>query len=372
MHRAFRYSLFVNKAQAATLERWRVMCCQLYNGGLEERRNAWTQLRESRNYVSQCAALTELRALDPDWKNMSAWVARSALRRLQRAFDGFFRRCKRKETPGFPRFRARDRYDSFGIGRVVPRGDRIRIPNLGLLRFKQYRPLKGKVLDVQLKKDARGRWYVCFICDLGHASQKGAVQSIVGIDVGLKTFATLSGDAVSLENPRYFKHGAAQLAHRQRALQLKKRGSRSRRRAKGLVARAHEHIKNQRLDFHRKAAKQLVANYDAIAHEDLNIKGLASGMLAKSVHDAGWGQFLRCIAYKAEEAGKHVFAVDPRGTSQRCSRCGENVPKDLKVRVHDCPHCGYVADRDRNAAENILALGRSAAQGLNLLAEGSM
>ncbi len=110
----------------------------------------------------------------------------------------------------------------------------------------------------------------------------------------------------------------------------------------------------------RKVAKVIVGRYDVIAHEDLNIRAMSRGLFAKGISEAGWGILLRCIALKAESAGKHVIAVDPRGTSQRCSGCGADVPRGLGCRVHDCPHCGLRMDRDLNAAINICALGRSA------------
>jgi len=370
MIRSYRYPLLPNATQTATLERWRVACQQLYNGALEERRNGWRTFGKTQkfNYFTQAAELTELRATDETWKDIPVRVTRSALRRLERSFQAFFRRVKAKQTPGFPRFRARDRYDSFGVGRVSVKIDRVHLPKIGWVRFKLYRPLKGMIRNVELRKDARGRWFVCFSCDLGEAPLKVAVRNVVGIDVGLKSFATLSNGGV-VENPRFFAAGSALLTRRQQSLERKRRGSRSRQRAKRLVARAYERIRNRRLDFARKLSAKLCRDYDLIAHEDLNIKGLASSVLSKSIHDAAWGQFLRCLAFKAEEAGKHVIAVDPRGTTQRCSRCDADVPKDLSVRTHICDQCGYTADRDLNAAENILALGRSAVAQVNLGAE---
>lgn len=174
-------------------------------------------------------------------------------------------------------------------------------------------------------------------------------------DLGLKEFAVLSGGE-AIANPRHFKRGADSLARAQRVLARKQRGSNSRLRARRAVGRAHARIANQRLDFHRKLAKQLCARFDLIAHEALNVRGLARGILSKSVHDAGWGSFLRTLHSKAEEAGVHVVAVDPRHTTQTCSACGTLVPKGLGDRVHTCK-CGLVLDRDHNAAINILARG---------------
>jgi len=362
MVRTFRYPLLPTSSQEATLEHWLVLCQRLYNGALEQRKDAWRKQKKSVTRYDQQKELTQLRKEAPEYDAVSARALRSSLHRLDEAFRGFFRRLKRGEKPGFPRFRSRDRYDSMGIGRVLPegdKGDRVRVPNLGLVRFKLYRPLNGVVRDVTLKRTAK-RWYVCFSVDLGEAPPKRVVRSATGIDVGLTTFATMA-DGSTIENPRYMQAAAEKLAERQRRLARKKRGSGGRRKAKQLVARAHEHIRNQRLDFARKASKALFERYDLIAHEDLNIRGMVHGNLAKSIHDAAWGVFLRCLALKAEEAGAYLVAVDPRGTTKRCSRCGDDVPKTLSEREHVCDRCGLRLGRDHNAAINIHALGLSAA-----------
>lgn len=360
MIRTYRYPLLPTKAQEQVLEQWLVLCQRLYNGALEQRIDAWRKQRRTLTRIDQQKELTELRRVDAEYEVLPVIAARSPLRRLELAFQAFFRRIKRGEKPGFPRFRAHDRYDSMGIGRVLPNGDRLRVPTLGLVRIKLYRPIKGAVRDVTLRRTAK-RWYACFACDIGAAPPKVAVRSATGIDVGLTSFATLS-DGSSVDNPRFFRKSEALLARRQRSLALKKKGSASRLRARTLVARTHEHTKNQRLDFARKLSKELCERYDLIAHEDLAIRGMVHGTLAKSIHDAAWGTFLHALACKAEEAGKHLVAVDPRGTTQKCSGCGNTVRRGLGDRTHACG-CGLVLGRDHNAAINIHALGLSAATG---------
>lgn len=392
--RTYRYPLRPNRAEEAVLESWLLSCQQLYNAALEERIGHWHywKLRLRREteqamalpeaertekkatplgYNQQTVELTAMRREDPFWSAIPADVARSALRRLDLAYQGFFRRVKAGQKPGFPRFRARDRYDSIGIGRVSVKGDRVRIPKLGRVRFHLYRPLKGRILYVTLKREARG-WFVYFALDLGAAPEKVPVRhhAEVGIDVGLTTFATVS-DGTEIPNPRFGRDGAALLARRQQAFDRKHRGSNARKRAKRLVAKAYDLIQNQRKDHARKLAVFFCQKYDMIAHEDLNILGMMHGHLSKSIHDAAWGTFIHCLTCKAEEAGKWVVPVDPRGTSQRCSACGATVGKDLSVRVHDCPTCGLRIGRDLNAALNVLALGRSAVAQGNLGAEGS-
>lgn len=179
----------------------------------------------------------------------------------------------------------------------------------------------------------------------------------VGVDVGLTTFATLS-DGVEIENSRYYKAAQAKLRRAQRKVSRRKKGSTRRRKAARLVARLHAHIRNQRADFHHKVSRSLVNSYGLIAVEALNVKGLAGGMLAKSVNDAGWSAFIEKLAYKAEEAGRQLIKADPRGTSQRCV-CGASVPKKLSQRWHTCDSCGLSVSRDHASALEILRLGLS-------------
>jgi len=352
--RTFRYPLEPNRTQAAILSNWIEHCRQLYNASLQQRRDAYRLQRKSLSYMTQTRDLTELRADDPEWREVPVEAERSALRRLGKAFDAFFRRVKAGQKPGFPRFRGRDRFDSFDLLALAVDGNHVRLPKLGLVKFHLYREMKGKILSVTVRRSA-SRWWISFACDIGAAPEKVPVKTAVGIDLGITTYAVLSnGDEVA--NPRFFRKGEEVLARRQRSLATKTRGSRSRQRAKILVGKAHEHVRNQRLDFARKLACETFARFDLVAHEDLNIRGMVHGNLAKSIHDASWGMFIEAIRCKAECAGKWAVPVDPRGTSQRCSACGTVVPKTLSEREHACP-CGARMSRDLNAAINILNLG---------------
>jgi putative transposase len=361
--RTLRYPLKPTKAQEATLLRWLGQCCDLYNAALQERRDAWKKQRRSVSLYDQQKSLTEWRHEDEDARAVPVKVQQTALARVDRAFKAFFRRCKAGQTPGFPRFRARRRYDSFTVpgDRVSIDRDRSRVnlPKLPGVKLHMYRPLRGRVLTATVRREAGGKWSISLACDIGAAPPLVETRSVVGVDVGLRSLAVTS-DGEVVENPRHAERAAAKLARAQRVLARRKRGSRSRERARVAVARCHARVKNQRVDHARKVAVSLVSRYDVVAHEDLQIRAMSRGLFAKSIHDAGWGVLLHCIACKAESAGKHVVAVDPRGTSQRCSGCAATVPKDLRERVHDCAACGLRLDRDHNAALNIMALGRSA------------
>lgn len=356
MLRSYRYPLYATKAYRAVLTSWLEMCRQLYNAALQERRDAWRMQHVSVSRFRQQKELTQLRAEDSEIEAVPAVVERSALRRVDLAHQSFFRRCKAGENPGYPRFRSRDRYRSFTVpnGKFLVDGNRVRIPRIGWVRFHRYRDLGGPARELRVVRTAKG-WAVCFVCDMGPAPEKVEIRSAVGIDLGLTSFVTLStGEAV--DNPRYFKKAEDLIARRQRSLSRKRRGSNGRLRAKCLVGAAYEHVRNQRLDFCCKLAVWLFANYDLVAHEDLNLVALHRGFLRKSVNDAAWGVLLRCLASKAEEAGKWDVGTDPRGTTTECSGCHVDTPMTLKERVHRCA-CGLVLPRDHNSAINVLARG---------------
>jgi putative transposase len=364
--RSYRYPLRPTRAQEAVLVSWLGMCCDLYNGALQERRDAWRKNGESIGYNAQSKSLTEIRATVPGWDDIPYNVARSALLRLDRAFQAFFRRCKIGARPGYPRFRVADHFDSFSLQRrCAIRDGRVNVPRLGLVRFHEYRPMPAGavVRDVIVRRSA-GQWWVVFQCDVGAAPAPVDLTGVppvrmVGIDVGLSALATLSnGEAIA--NPRHGRTSAQVLAERQRRLARKQRGSANRRRAVRLVQRAHERVANQRLDTARKAAASLVRRFDLICFEDLAVGRMVHGNLARSIHDAGWRILTVAVACKAESAGKHVVKVAAAGTTIECSGCGARVPKGLSERTHRCPRCGLVLCRDVNAARNILARGRRA------------
>ena len=293
--------------------------------------------------------------------------ARDVLLRVDRAFVAFFRRCKRGENPGFPRFRSFRRYDSitfpsYGDGCKLLDNGKLRIQGAGHIKVKLHRPIEGTIRTATIKRQA-GRWFVCFSveCD---AKPLPANDLKTGIDVGLESFAVLS-DGAEINNPRYYRNAQARLRVCQRKVARRTKGKNRRRKAVLLLQRAHVKVHNQRADFHHKESRKLVNQYGVIAVEDLNVKGLAAGMLAKSVHDAGWSQFLNFISYKAECAGREFREVDPRGTSQTCL-CGARVPKTLADRWHDCPACGLSAGRDHVSARVILRRAGARPSGVNV------
>ncbi len=234
-------------------------------------------------------------------------------------------------------------------------GNRLRLPaKIGKsLKVKMHRPLEGTPKTAHLVLRADGHWYVLIVCETIDVPLFLS-DEMVGIDVGLKVFLADSNGS-SVENPKHYRESEKTLRRKQRTLCRRVKGSRRRRKAAWSVAKTHLKISRQRKDFHHKVSRFYVDKYQTIVSEDLNIQGLVRNhCLAKSISDAGWNSFLNMIAYKAESAGRVFVQVPARFTSQKCFRCGELVPKSLSVRTHICTHCGYVEDRDVNAAKNIL------------------
>lgn len=358
MRRSFKYRLYPTRAQANALHAQVDEACRLYNAALDERRLAWRMHGISIQYWDQARQLKSIRAAgDVGVANYSA--CQDVLRRVEKNFAAFFRRVKAGEKAGYPRFRSRSRYDSltwpsWGDGCVLRSTGRLYLQGVGELKVKWHRPLPSDatIRTVTAKRGA-GHWHVCFSVELPEPQPMPVCDLTVGIDVGLTTFAVCSSGA-EIANPRHFRAAERRLRIAQRKLARRKKRSRRRQKARQEVARVHIHVRNQRRDFHHQTAHTLVERYGLIAVEALNVKGLAGSMLAKSIHDAGWSQFISILSSKAECAGRTLVKVDPAGTTQRCSGCGVHVPKTLAQRTHNCPMCGLVLGRDRNAALNIL------------------
>jgi putative transposase len=361
MRQAFLYRLYVNETQSDKLDNLLRLARQLYNAALQQRRDAWKYQHKSLNYYDQANQLKEVRNEIPEFAQLNFSAAQDMLRRLDKSFKAFFRRVKSGEVAGFPRFKGRDRFDSitfptYGDG-IKIKGGRLYVQNVGLLKIKIHRVLEGEINTVTIKREC-GKWYAVF-SNTVEIKPLPVSDRTVGIDVGLTSFAVTS-DGEYIENPRYLREAEAVLRVAQRSVSRKKKGSNNRRKAVRLLAKKHLRVKRQRADFAHKVADNLVKNYGRIAVEDLRIKNMVQNHhLALSISDAGWGQFLSILAYKAEYAGREFVQVNPNGTSQICSGCGATVKKSLSTRVHNCPACGLSLNRDFNAALNIKRLGLS-------------
>jgi putative transposase len=360
--RNYKFRLYPNKEQERKLLRWLETCRRIYNTALVQRKEAWEKERRSVTRTEQQVWLKEAKKDNDYFKEVHSQVAQEVLFRVERAFAGFFRRVRNGETPGYPRFKGKGRYKSLtftqfgdGLGASFQNG-KLKLSKIGLVKIKLHRDISGTVKTVTVKRDTIGKWYAVLAVET-ELNQPGTHPgTAAGLDVGLEKFATLS-DGSAIENPRYLRKTEKRLKHAQRALSRKQKGSRNREKTRLKVAKLHTKVRNQRKDFLHKESRRLVNVYKMIAVEDLTVKNMVENHhLAKSISDAGWSEFLAMLCYKAEEAGSRVVKVNPSGTSQECSRCGTTVVKDLSVRVHRCPHCGLVLDRDVNAARNILKI----------------
>ncbi len=355
---------------------WLALCWLLYNGALQERKEAW-RWRQSGweapriTYEQQTKSLTQVRAEDPEFRSMPAVVARSALDRVNNAEQRMI--ADRKEgRKARTRYKKRDQYRSFSAPagkRIIRHAEGARMAKVRLVgpagwaKVRYHRPIEGTPKQIHVK-DCGTRWYIVIICevadDVAPIIDPATVppERMVGIDVGIKALAALSTGEI-IENPRFGREGQRVLGRHQRALSRKEKGSKSRERQKELVRRAHAHVAEQRRQYAYAVANYLVRNFDVIFYEDLKIARMVHGNLAKSIYDAAWRMLLVAVAYKASRTGKLEQAVDPYRSSQNCHSCGQLVPKSLSQRRHECD-CGASLDRDVNAAKVVLARGFAA------------
>ncbi|GAA3752942.1 RNA-guided endonuclease InsQ/TnpB family protein [Salinactinospora qingdaonensis] len=394
MNRAYKFLLRPTEQQVGALTRMLRDHCSLYNAALQERRDAYAHPSKTKiTYGDQSAQLKEIRAFDPGRQGRWSFSSQQAtLRRLDTAFQSFFRRVKAGHKPGYPRFRGVGRFDTV----VFPTdGDgcrwdctphdavtRVRFQGVGHVRVHQHRPVKGRVKTVSVKREGN-RWFVVLACDQAPDEPLEPTGRVAGIDMGMASLLTTS-EGEHVDNPRFLARSCEKLAEAQRHLDTfpkkvkAKNRARKHKAAQAKVSRLHAKVRRQRLDHHHKVARDLVRRFDAIAHERLNIAGMtkkpapkpdpeqrgvflannaaAKAGLNKSIQDAGWGVFLGILAYKAESAGRVLVPVDARNTPRTCPResCGhtsaDNRPTQEKFR---CLRCGYTEHADRVGAVNV-------------------
>jgi putative transposase len=324
----------------------------LYNAALQERIDCYQKTGRGRTWPDQCKALTELR-VDPAWTAYPVALQRWPLKQVDLAFSAFFRRVKSSASKaGFPRFRGREWFKTFGFsdrGGWKLKGCRLRIKGIGSVRVHIHRELPSNPIALKIKREGK-HWYALFSvevpCSTDHTSPA------VGVDLGISTLAALSnGDLIPNTKPS--KRAQKEVRRRSRALARCKRGSKRRGKVKDRLAAAHAKIARQRDTYLHQVSAALVREFGLIAVEKLNIKGLAAGMLAREVRDASWGKLVNFLRYKVEKTGGALIEVDPKFTSQTCPECGVVKKKELSERTHSCP-CGCVLNRDVAAAKVVL------------------
>jgi putative transposase len=384
VRRAYTFRLRPTARQHVALSQCLASHRELYNAALQERRDGWRLGGTSVSYGDQSAQLKEIRKVRPDVAVWSFSSQQATLRRLNRAFAGFFRRVKTGQTPGYPRFKAAHRFDSVewpedGDGcRWLPDSRRVYLQGIGQVKLTVHRQVQGRVKTVQVRRQGR-RWMLVLSCDNVPTRPLEPTRAAVGVDVGVASFATTS-DGEHMPNPGYGRVAAAKLGAAQQVLARKQRGSNNGRKARATLAARHRRLANQRRNFHYQVARALVADYGLLVVEDLRIRNLvrrpaprpdpdqpgrflpnraaAKAGLHQSIHDAGWAQFVSILRAKAEEAGRVVIDVDARHTSDRCGACGHTAKENrVSQAVFSCRGCGYTLDADEHAAGNILRAG---------------
>jgi putative transposase len=373
LRKTFKYKLKPTPEQEREIERMLMLCRSLYNVALDHRKTAYERCGVSLSRYAQEAELKDIRAEFSEYADLHSHVLQDVLARLDQAFQAFFRRLTNGETPGYPRFRSRSRYNSltykeFGNGARLDNGFLV-LSKIGRIAVRWSRPIEGTPKTVSISREADG-YYVCFSCADIPVEPLPPTGQETGIDVGLASFVTLS-TGEHIFNPRWYRKAERRLKTAQRRVSRRKKGSHRRRKAVTLLAKAHLKVQRQRQDFHHKEARKLLQQHDTIYLEDLQVANLVRNhRLAKSISDASWAQFRVILEAKAAYAGRRVVAVPPAYTSQDCSGCGERVRKSLSVRTHICPNpdCGLVLDRDENAAKNIERAGQALRGGVAVAA----
>ena len=357
--KTYKFRLCPTKAQEQTLDSWLGATRFIYNLCLEYKTIAYKAngTNISKNEIQK--ELTIIRN-ETEWiREVHSQTIQDVTDRLFMAYDNFFRRIKKGDTPGFPKFAKRDFWSSFrfkqGVG-LCENTNKIKLPKIGKVKFRKSQEVSGVIKNSSLKKD-NGLWYICITCEqnIDHVTPS---KYAIGLDLGIKDLA-ITSDGEVYNNPKTLYKWSKKLASAQKSLSRKVKGSNNRKEAKRLVAKIHQKVANIRKDSLHKITTRIISENQVIICEDLKVSNmLKNHKLAKSISDASWSMLTSMLEYKALWYGRTFFKVPPHHTSQDCNVCGyRNVDLTLKIREWTCPDCNTHHDRDVNAAINILNKG---------------
>ena len=375
LKKGFKYRLEPTKDQRQLFVQYAGASRFLYNRGLEQRKVLYEKEGRSITYFAQNNELPSLKSQESTaWlQDIHSQVLQQALKNLDTAFQHFFENVKKGRKPGFPRFKCKGVRDSFRYPQGVKvAGDRVYLPKIGWVQFRKSRDIEGTIKQTTILRDG-GDWYVCFSTEREVPEPTPAPiqeERAVGIDMGLTSFATMAAGPThkptSIPHPRFLTQHLPRLRVLARRLSKKTKGSKNWLKAKMQLAKLHSHIRHCREDFAHKLSTMIVKSHDIICVEGLDIANLleqGTKKLSRSIADASWRLFLRCLAYKAKEQGKHFVETGKYFPStQMCSSCGHRQPMKLSDREYRCPNCLVVLDRDLNSAILEKAAGMSVLQ----------
>jgi putative transposase len=351
MLKTFKYKLNPNRKQAQLLSQSLDLCRGLYNMCLEQKQYQ----RISR--FEQDLQLTQLKAAFPEYREVYSEVLQNVVKTLDKSFQNFFRRLKEGGKAGYPRFKGRNRFDSFQFNnrgfKLV--GKYLQVSKIGNIKVRLSRelPAGAVVKTCSIKRSVNG-WFAVLTFEFEPKPLPKSRKKI-GIDVGVTQFATFS-DGTVIPNPRFYQTAQPELRRVQRKVARRKKGSNRRRKAIVLLKKLHEQISNQRADFLHKHSTAVVRKYGTIVVEALNVAGMSRGNLSKQILDCSWSEWFRQLTYKAAEAGRKFVAVDPRYTSQKCPICDFKSRENRRTQANFCcQSCGHEDNADHNGAVNILA-----------------
>lgn len=358
MKRTMVFRMYPNKTQDKVLNDTLVTCCHIYNACLEQRIMLYKDRHKRISRIDQQNQITEAAHDDMHLRRVYSQVRLEPTFRVQRAFDGFFRRLNDPtKKAGFPRFKSLGGYDSFTytqhghkIISINGKHAKLRLGKIGSINIRYHRPIPEeaipKTCTIKRKND---KWYAHITYELPDVPVRQDLPEPVGLDMGIFSLYADSNGHLE-DNPKHFNKNQAKLRHEQRKAKRMVKHSSNWKKQQKKVAKIHEKTANQRQDNLHKVSRKLVDAYPYLKVEKLQIQNmLLNHKLAKSISDASWGKLFFMLDYKAEEAGGLVEYVDPKGTSQTCL-CGNKVPKTLKDRTHVCTKCGIIIDRDTMSA----------------------